>query len=89
MPGFKSLTHITGKPVATLFEIRLESDTIVLRGTEEEASSRLLRGVVVLCLPQSLKIENVHLKVIGVSRVAYVLSKPYQVNFTSNKVIVG
>lgn len=70
MPGFKAL-NLTGKPVATLFQIRLESDTIVLRGPEAEASSQILRGSVVLCLPHTLKVENVHLKLIGISRVSW------------------
>jgi hypothetical protein len=43
----------------------LENDIIVLRGSENESSSQLLKGVVVLCLPASLKIEDVHLKLSG------------------------
>lgn len=44
---------------------RLDTDFIVLRGEENEASSQLLKGVVVLCLPAALKVEDVHLRMIG------------------------
>lgn len=37
----------------------------MLRGAENEASSQLLKGVVVLCLPSALKIEDVHLRMTG------------------------
>jgi hypothetical protein len=43
----------------------LENDIIVLRGSENESSSQMLKGVVVLCLPAPLKIEDVHLKMVG------------------------
>jgi len=43
----------------------LENEIIVLRGAESEASSQLLKGVVVLCLPAALKVEDVHLRMIG------------------------
>lgn len=51
---------------------RLESDVIVLRGGENEASSQMLRGVVVLCLPSSLKVDDVHLRMTGQSKIGYV-----------------
>lgn len=37
----------------------------MLRGGDSEASSQLLKGVVVLCLPAALKVEDVHLRMIG------------------------
>jgi arrestin-related trafficking adapter 4/5/7 len=37
----------------------------VLRGGESEASSQMLKGVVVLCLPSALKVEDVHLRMTG------------------------
>jgi arrestin-related trafficking adapter 4/5/7 len=43
----------------------LENEVIVLRGGENEASSQMLKGVVVLCLPAALKIEDVHLRMTG------------------------
>jgi len=43
----------------------LDNEIIVLRGAENEASSQLLKGVVVLCLPSALKVEDVHLRMTG------------------------
>jgi hypothetical protein len=43
----------------------LENEIIVLRGGDNEASSQLLKGTVVLCLPAALKIEDVHLRMTG------------------------
>jgi hypothetical protein len=79
MPSFFS--GVTGKTSATLFEIRyvqhpygnspftdicsLENEIIVLRGGDSEASSQLLKGTVVLCLPAALKVEDVHLRMTG------------------------
>ncbi|EPE35187.1 E set [Glarea lozoyensis ATCC 20868] len=65
MVGFNPFASVTGKSSATLFEIRLDSDIIVLRGDENDASSQLLKGTIVLCLPQSLKVEDVHLRMTG------------------------
>lgn len=48
---------------------RLESDIITLRGSETEAASQLLRGVVVLCLPAALRVEDVHLRMVGICKV--------------------
>ncbi|TVY83199.1 putative HECT-type ubiquitin ligase-interacting protein creD [Lachnellula suecica] len=69
MPSFFS--GVTGKGSATLFEIRLENEVIVLRGGENEASSQILKGVVVLCLPSALKVEDVHLRMIGSLKVGW------------------
>lgn len=43
----------------------LDNDIIVLRGGDGEASSQILKGVVVLCLPSALKVEDVHLRMTG------------------------
>jgi hypothetical protein len=43
----------------------LDNDIIVLRGGENEASSQVLSGTVVLCLPHALKVEDVHLRMVG------------------------
>lgn len=69
MPGFFS--GVTGKGSATLFEIRLENDIIVLRGDENEAASQILKGAIVLCLPHALRIEDVHLRMIGSLKVGW------------------
>lgn len=50
---------------------RLDNDFIVLRGDENEASSQLLKGVVVLCLPAALKVEDVHLRMVGHLKIGY------------------
>lgn len=47
----------------------LDSEVIVLRGVENEAASQLLKGVVVLCLPSALKVEDVHLRMTGHLRI--------------------
>jgi arrestin-related trafficking adapter 4/5/7 len=52
----------------------LEEDFIVFRGSEHESSGQLLKGVVVLCLPSPLRIEDVHLRLTGTLRVQYVSS---------------
>jgi len=65
MPSFNVFGGVTGRSSATLFEIRLDNEIIVLRGSENESSSQLLKGVVVLCLPSALKVEDVHLKMVG------------------------
>ncbi|RDW75124.1 hypothetical protein BP6252_06266 [Coleophoma cylindrospora] len=70
--GFASpFGGVTGRTSATLFEIRLENEVIVLRGGENEASSQLLKGVVVLCLPSALKCEDVHLRMTGQLKVGW------------------
>ncbi|KAI0459085.1 arrestin [Xylaria acuta] len=55
----------------SLFEIRLDNDFIVLRGNEHEASGQLLKGVVVLCLREQLKVEDIHLRLTGHCRIAW------------------
>jgi arrestin-related trafficking adapter 4/5/7 len=81
MPGFNVFGGVTGRNSATLFEIRfvvlhcrllppliisrLDNEIIVLRGAESEAASQMLKGVVVLCLPSALKVEDVHLRMTG------------------------
>ncbi|KFY84612.1 hypothetical protein V500_09147 [Pseudogymnoascus sp. VKM F-4518 (FW-2643)] len=71
MPVFNPFQSVTGRNSASLFEIRLESDVIVLRGPESEASSQILRGVLVLCLAMPLKVEDVHLRLTGQCRVGW------------------
>ncbi|KAI4222276.1 MAG: hypothetical protein L6R36_006275 [Xanthoria steineri] len=51
------------------FNIRLDQSTLVLRGNEEEASSVLLKGTLVLCLAEPLKVQNVRLRFTGERRV--------------------
>ncbi|KAK7415781.1 hypothetical protein QQZ08_012263 [Neonectria magnoliae] len=46
----------------------LDSDFIVFRGTEHESTGQLLKGVLVLCLQSSLRMEDVRLRLIGTLR---------------------
>ncbi|KAI1369930.1 arrestin [Xylaria arbuscula] len=70
MPSFNPFgAH--GKSSCSLFEIRLDNDFVVFRGSEHEASGQLLKGVVVLCLKESLKVEDVHLRLQGHCRIAW------------------
>ena len=50
---------------------RLEEDFIVFRGNDHESSGQLLKGVVVLCLSAPLRIEDIHLRLVGTLRLSY------------------
>ncbi|KIM92877.1 hypothetical protein OIDMADRAFT_173646 [Oidiodendron maius Zn] len=54
---------MAGRTSASLFEIRLDSEVIVVNCIEN--ANQLLRGVVVLCLPVALKVKDVHLRMTG------------------------
>ncbi|KAL8783001.1 MAG: hypothetical protein Q9213_004958 [Squamulea squamosa] len=57
-------------PVTDLFPaLSPDQSTLVLRGNEEEASSVLLKGTLVLCLAEPLKVQNVRLRLTGERRV--------------------
>lgn len=75
MPSFNPFTSVASRNACSLFEIRLENDFIVFRGNEHEASGQLLKGVLVLCLREHLKVEDVHLRLMGNCRVAWVDGK--------------
>ncbi|KAL7622341.1 hypothetical protein AAE478_007845 [Parahypoxylon ruwenzoriense] len=75
MPSFNPFTSVASRNACTLFEIRLENDFIVFRGNENEASGQLLKGVVVLCLREHLKVDDVHLRLMGNCRIAWVDGK--------------
>ena len=51
---------------------RLDQDFIVFRGHDQESAGQLLKGVVVLCLSSSLRIEDVRLRLTGTLRLQYV-----------------
>ncbi|KAK0707561.1 hypothetical protein B0H67DRAFT_497009 [Lasiosphaeris hirsuta] len=66
MPSFPNpFTSVTGRSSCTLFEIRLDNDFLVFRGSEHESSGQLLKGTLVLCLSSPLKIEDIHLRLTG------------------------
>lgn len=86
MPRFNPFGSVTGATSATLFEIRLDNEIIVLRGGDSEASSQLLKGVVVLCLPAALKVEDVHLRMIGQLKVGWNDQRITPTGISNNKV---
>ncbi|KAE8453473.1 hypothetical protein EG329_010334 [Mollisiaceae sp. DMI_Dod_QoI] len=86
MPRFNPFGSITGGTSASLFDIRLDNEIIVLRGAENEASSQLLKGVVVLCLPAALKVEDVHLRMIGQLKVGWNDQRITPTGTSNNKV---
>ncbi|KAI5807409.1 hypothetical protein DFH27DRAFT_317931 [Peziza echinospora] len=53
----------------SLFEIRLDNDVIVLRGSPSEASGAVLKGVLTFCLQDPLSVKGIHLRLIGVEKV--------------------
>ncbi|WQF83799.1 Putative arrestin-like, immunoglobulin E-set [Colletotrichum destructivum] len=86
MPSFNPFSTVTGKHAASLFEIRLDNDFIVFRGGEDESAGQILKGVVVLCLPTPLKIEDVHLRLTGTHRLSWDYSKTAASGVSSQKV---
>lgn len=48
---------------------RLDKEIVVLQGSEEDAGSQILRGVVVLRLTAPLNVESVYLQMIGKCRI--------------------
>ncbi|KAL9631227.1 MAG: hypothetical protein Q9164_006002 [Protoblastenia rupestris] len=55
------------------FEIRLDESNLTLRGTEGEASSAILKGTLVLCLSEPLRVQGIRLRFTGEKRVGYVI----------------
>ncbi|KAM5375830.1 hypothetical protein ACJZ2D_005752 [Fusarium nematophilum] len=68
MPSFKPFSSVTGRNSYSLFDIRLDSDFIVFRGSEHESSGQILKGTLVLCLQAPLKMEDVRLRLVGTLR---------------------
>ena len=44
---------------------RLEESNLILRGTEDEASSVVLKGTLVLCLSEPMRIQGIRLRFTG------------------------
>ncbi|RKF62453.1 HECT-type ubiquitin ligase-interacting protein creD [Erysiphe neolycopersici] len=63
----KLISAFTGKNSnpASFFEIRLTKDVIVLYGEPREAPSQLVTGVLMLCLYQTIKVEEIYLRMSG------------------------
>ncbi|KAG5923821.1 hypothetical protein E4U61_002509 [Claviceps capensis] len=68
---FKPFASVTGRNSYSLFDIRLDQDFIVFRGNDHESSGQLLKGVVVLCLSSPLRIEDIHLRLVGTLRLSW------------------
>lgn len=49
---------------------RLDQDNLIFRGGEDEASGALLRGSLVLCLSDSLRLQSVRMRFTGEKRIA-------------------
>lgn len=47
----------------------LENDFIVFRGNEHESAGQMVKGVVVLCVPTPLRMEDLRLRLTGTLRV--------------------
>ncbi|OJJ30450.1 hypothetical protein ASPWEDRAFT_46034 [Aspergillus wentii DTO 134E9] len=58
---------------AKYFDIRLDEDYIVFRGSEHEASSAHLSGKLLLCLSEPLSMKHIRLHLTGISRVCWQL----------------
>ncbi|KAH6640498.1 hypothetical protein F5144DRAFT_97185 [Chaetomium tenue] len=84
MRSFNPFTAVTGR--YTLFEIRLENDFIVFRGNDHEASGQLLKGTVVLCLSSPLRLEDIHLKLIGTAHYTWTDAKVTATGISTHKV---
>ncbi|KAK3186277.1 hypothetical protein K4F52_005041 [Lecanicillium sp. MT-2017a] len=71
MPSFNPFSSVTGRHSYSLFDIRLEQDFIVFRGSDHESAGQILKGVIVLCLGQPLRIEDIHLRLTGTHRISW------------------
>ncbi len=54
--------------------LRLEESNLVLRGTEDEASSVVLKGTLVLCLSEPMRIQGIRLRFTGERKLGSVQS---------------
>lgn len=86
MPSFKPFSQVTGRSNVSLFEIRLDNDFIVFRGSDHESAGQTLKGSVVLCLSSPLKVEDVHLRLTGELRFTWDVSKSAASGLSTSKV---
>ncbi|MCJ1351070.1 MAG: hypothetical protein MMC33_001052 [Icmadophila ericetorum] len=70
-PSF--LTSTGNASSVKFFEIRVHENNLILRGSQDEASSVLLHGTLVLCLSEPLKVQNIHMRFTGESRIGFPL----------------
>lgn len=58
----------------------------MFRGNDHEASGQLLKGVLVICVPSALKIEDIHLRLTGTQRLSWTDPKLTPSGLTSTKI---
>lgn len=83
---FRNFSSSNLSSPAPLFEIRADNDIIVFRGSQAEASSQILRGMVVLCLRESIKVQEIHLKLTGTCKVGWTEHKITATGISTTKV---
>ncbi|KAM7207440.1 Arrestin (or S-antigen), N-terminal domain containing protein [Naviculisporaceae sp. PSN 640] len=81
-----SFSKITLSKAPALFDIRLDNDFIVYRGSEHESSCQLLKGTVVLCLVQPLKVEDIVLRLTGDLRLNWTDQRVNSAGVTNHRV---
>lgn len=69
-PGWEAAALSALPAFANPASARLENDFLVFRGNEHEASGQLLKGVLTICVPSPIKIEDIHMRLTGVQRLA-------------------
>uniref|UniRef100_A0A093VT96 Carbon catabolite repressor D n=1 Tax=Talaromyces marneffei PM1 TaxID=1077442 RepID=A0A093VT96_TALMA len=70
----EALSFLSGGGIASsakYFDIRLDDQYVVFRGSEHEAASAHLRGTLVLCLSEPLTIKHIKLSLTGMSRICW------------------
>ncbi|CAI4217502.1 unnamed protein product [Parascedosporium putredinis] len=68
-------SRMSGRSAITLFEVRLDNDFIVFRGSGHESAGQLLKGQVVLCLSAPFKLDELHLRLTGTLRLSWTQAK--------------
>ncbi|MCJ1316314.1 hypothetical protein MMC15_001635 [Xylographa vitiligo] len=71
-PNF--LSSIGNTNNALLFEIRLNETNIIFRGSEHESASALVKGTLVLCLTEPLKIQGISMRLSCESKIQFPLA---------------
>ncbi|CAG8618756.1 9929_t:CDS:2, partial [Diversispora eburnea] len=64
------MVHLTINP-SPLFQIRLEDDTLTMRGTNSESVGCVLRGQLVLSITEPTKIREIKMNFQGRSKIAW------------------
>ena len=67
----RCVTTATRSELTTDLMPRPDESNLVFRGAKEEASSVLLKGTLVLCLSEPLRIQGLRLRLTGEKRLGY------------------